>query len=68
MLGPHHPDGARDSIDPRAPFRWARGPDRDEPDNNKGRPVPPWVAPVLARLLAEHGEACLALAARLKGK
>lgn len=65
LLGQHHPDGPRESIDPRAPFRWAHGPD---PDNNKGRPVPPWVGPVLAQLLAERAKDALELAARLKGE
>lgn len=44
LLGPHHPDGARESLDPRLPFRWASG----------ERPVPGWVDPVLAALLTEQ--------------
>jgi hypothetical protein len=43
-LGPHHPSGARDSIDPRLPFRWASG-ERD---------IPAWVVSAMARLLRER--------------
>lgn len=44
VLGPHHPDGAREQIDPRLVMRWSTG----------ERPVPAWVAPALAGLLAER--------------
>lgn len=44
LLGPHHPMGARESLDPRLPFRWASG----------ERPVPLWVTLTLATLLAER--------------
>ncbi len=64
LLGPHHPTGARESLDPRLPFRWASG----------ERQVPDWVGPVLARLLSERAEslardakAARALAKRLGG-
>lgn len=64
LLGPHHPAGARESLDPRLPFRWASG----------ERPVPGWVPPVLAQALAERAEIlsrdaefARALADRLKG-
>lgn len=64
LLGPHHPSGARESLDPRLPFRWASG----------ERPVPDWVGPVLSRLLSERAEslardakAARALAKRLRG-
>lgn len=41
LLGPYHPDGHRDSLDPRLPFRWASG----------GRPIPRWVEIVLGLML-----------------
>jgi hypothetical protein len=46
LLGPHHPQGARESMDPRLPFRWASG----------ERPIPAWVGPVLGHLLAAQIE------------
>lgn len=42
-LGPLHPDGPRETLDPRLIQRWATG----------DRPIPGWVAPTLGRLLAE---------------
>ncbi|SFG81146.1 MULTISPECIES: hypothetical protein [Methylobacterium] len=62
LLGPHHPAGPRDSLDPRLAFRWASG----------ERPVPDWVPGVLAdmlihraELLVHQSEQALALSARL---
>lgn len=46
LLGPWHPAGARDSLDPRLVQRWASG----------ERPVPAWVASVLAHLLEERAD------------
>jgi hypothetical protein len=64
-LGPLHPEGARDTIDPRLPARWATG----------KRAIPAWVRPALALLLIEHAQALAedaerarALADRLKGE
>lgn len=44
LLGPYHPTGARESLDPRLPFRWASG----------ERPIPTWVTGVLSELLAKR--------------
>ncbi|CAO4181057.1 hypothetical protein EEDFHM_03845 [Methylorubrum populi] len=62
-LGPHHPDGGRDSIDARLVRRWAAG----------ERPVPAWVASALVALLeaeasasAAHATACQERAERLR--
>lgn len=44
VLGPHHPDGPRESLDPRLVQRWAA----------QERPVPVWVGPVLGALLSEE--------------
>ena len=41
VLGPRHPAGPRETLDPRLVQRWASG----------ERPVPAWVPPVLAELL-----------------
>ena len=41
LLGPLHPDGPRDSIDPRLVQRWA----------SADRPIPEWVEPVLLGML-----------------
>jgi hypothetical protein len=41
LLGPRHPGGIRESLDPRLVQRWASG----------ERPVPSWVPGVLAGLL-----------------
>ena len=64
VLGPHHPAGPRESLDPRLIQRWAAG----------ERPVPEWVAPVLApmldkraRQLEELAWQCEDLAAELRG-
>ncbi len=46
LLGPHHPAGARDSLDPRLVQRWASG----------ERPIPAWVAHVLAHLLDDRAD------------
>ena len=46
VLGPLHPDGPRESLDPRLIQRWAAG----------ERPIPGWVAPTLGRLLADAVE------------
>ncbi|ACB78269.1 conserved hypothetical protein [Methylorubrum populi BJ001] len=43
-LGPLHPKGARPTIDPRLPARWATG-ERD---------IPPWVGPAVLRLARER--------------
>ncbi|QDI79005.1 hypothetical protein E8E01_00345 [Methylorubrum populi] len=57
LLGPHHPNGARESLDPRLPFRWFADPNTPEGDTNRQyRPIPGWVGPVLARLLEERAE------------
>jgi hypothetical protein len=41
LLGPRHPAGPRESLDPRLVRRWAIG----------ERPIPAWVGPVLAKML-----------------
>lgn len=46
-LGPFHPDGQRESIDPRLVGRWASG----------ERPIPAWVLPALSALLDEFAGA-----------
>lgn len=66
LLGPHHPLGARDSLDPRLPFRWAMEPNTDPEKSDQSRPVPSWVWPVLARLLAERADALNAEADRAR--
>lgn len=75
ILGAHHPDGPRDTIDPRLPYRWSLEPDPEKgrAQKDQSRPIPPWVGPVLAKLLAEHADTlsadakrARALAARLK--
>lgn len=43
-LGPLHPEGSRETIDPRLPARWATG-ERD---------IPAWVGPAIAHLLDER--------------
>lgn len=43
-LGPLHPEGFRETIDPRLPARWATG-ERD---------IPAWVGPAIAHLLEER--------------
>lgn len=54
LLGPYHPQGARETLDPRLPFRWAAEPSTDPGNKDQSRPVPDWVGPVLARLLDER--------------
>lgn len=44
LLGPRHPSGPRDAIDGRLVQRWAAG----------QRPIPGWVWPVLADMLADR--------------
>ncbi len=63
LLGPRHPGGIRESLDPRLIQRWASG----------ERPVPSWVPGVLADLLtARSGQLrhaateCESLAAALR--
>ncbi|MBI1689552.1 hypothetical protein [Methylorubrum sp. DB1722] len=56
LLGPYHPDGARESIDPRLVFRWLAPPRIGSERNPAWRPIPAWVAPVLGKLLAEQAE------------
>lgn len=63
FLGPRHPAGARESLDPRLVQRWASG----------ERPVPSWVPGVLAELLGQRAgmykiraKECEALAAALR--
>ena len=52
LLGPHHPSGPRESLDPRLPFRWLANPLNPDGTPNKGhRPIPSWVWPVLSELL-----------------
>jgi hypothetical protein len=46
LLGPRHPDGARESIDDRLVRRWYSG----------DRPIPAWVGPALADLLDEQAK------------
>jgi hypothetical protein len=63
LLGPRHPSGERESLDPRLVRRWASG----------ERPVPSWVPGILAGLLtARSGQLrhaateCETLAAALR--
>lgn len=74
ILGPLHPSGARESLDPRLPFRWAAEPNAENRKDNS-RPIPSWVGPALVRLLDEKAQqhlrdadAARALANRLKGE
>ena len=55
-LGPCHPDGPRESLDPRGVDRWASG----------AREIPPWVGPALACLLVELAEGLEAEAAEAR--
>ncbi len=55
LLGPHHPDGPRDELDPRMVSRWASG--------QMG--IPEWVQEALARLTRETGERLLNVADEL---
>lgn len=63
-LGALHPDGPRESLDPRGVDRWASG----------AREIPPWVGPAVARLLTDLADgleaeaaAARAVAARVAG-
>lgn len=57
LLGPHHPDGPRKTLDPRLPFRWMADPvTADGQPNPQARPIPWWVWPVIAQLLAERAD------------
>ena len=55
-LGPHHPDGPRNSIDDRLVRRWAAG-ERDIPD---------WVVAALPVILLSRAQARESQAAELK--
>lgn len=46
LLGPYHPHGGRETLDPRLPFRWASG----------ERPIPTWVDHVLEILLGHRSQ------------
>ncbi|MHC2002850.1 hypothetical protein ACYQR9_20720 [Methylobacterium sp. CM6241] len=46
ILGEHHPEGPRDTMDPRAVDRWVNG----------VKPMPDWVGPVVVRLLKTLAE------------
>lgn len=54
LLGAYHPNGPVASIDPRLPFRWMMEPPEDTTAKWNGRPIPPWVWPVLSELLHER--------------
>lgn len=56
-LGPLHPRGARETIDPRLPARWATG----------EREIPEWVGPALRHLMRERLDRIEALDARVNG-
>lgn len=65
MLGPLHPQGARESIDVALVRRWLR----------EERPIPAWVQPAIAELLAQQpaklarqARKCEALAKRLAAR
>jgi hypothetical protein len=66
LLGPYHPDGPRETLDPRLPFRWAVDPSEDPKTGARGRPIPEWVGPVLSRLLAERADVLAADADRAR--
>lgn len=57
LLGEHHPEGARESMDPRRVARWATG----------QREIPPWVGPLLARLLRERAADAAEVAREIEG-
>ncbi|WP_419953940.1 hypothetical protein [Methylobacterium sp.] len=46
LLGERHPEGPRESMDPRAVDRWVNG----------VKEMPDWVAPVVVRLLTTLAE------------
>ncbi|WP_291821166.1 hypothetical protein [Bosea sp. (in: a-proteobacteria)] len=52
LLGPYHPQGARESMDPRLPFRWASG----------ERPIPSWVDVVIEMMLERRAQRFVAAA------
>lgn len=54
-LGPHHPRGARATIDPGLVTRWASG----------DRPVPAWVRPALGEIIERRIKRVRALQVRL---
>ncbi|MFC6743514.1 hypothetical protein [Methylobacterium tardum] len=54
LLGPFHPDGPRETIDPRLPFRWTMEPTPGSSKPFNGRPIPGWVWPVLSELLHQR--------------
>lgn len=55
LLGPFHPAGPRETLDPRLPFRWFAPPLTADGEPNPGhRPIPGCVWPVLADLLEGH--------------
>lgn len=56
LLGPYHPDGPRESLDPRLVFWWLAPPRIGGERNPACRPIPGRVAPVLGKLLAERAE------------
>ena len=58
LLGPHQARGPRESWDLRLPFRWANG----------ERPVPGWIAPMLAQLLTEPIDVLTADAGRTSAR
>lgn len=58
VLGPHHPAGVRDQIDPRLVRRWAAG----------ERPVPDWVLETLCTLLRREATAMLFAVDTLKNR
>ena len=54
-LGQHHPDGARDTLDPRLVRRWSSG----------KRAIPPWVQAVMMRTLHRQAAGMLKAASAL---
>jgi hypothetical protein len=55
VLGPLHPEGARNSIDDRLVRRWASG----------ERPIPDWVIPAVRRVVTSHATDLNIMAGRL---
>lgn len=55
-LGAYHPDGPRETIDPRSVSRWRNG----------SLEILPWVGEVLPRLLMDEADALEAHAERLR--
>ncbi|SDM57051.1 hypothetical protein SAMN05216360_102472 [Methylobacterium phyllostachyos] len=54
LLGPYHPSGPMETIDPRLPFRWTMEPPEDSTAKFNGRPIPDWVWPVLREMLHQR--------------